>query len=216
MLNIESYTERGGDHSLNEDFFLRHRVRGEGERYLCFLADGQGGRPDGAIAAKTACEAGLEAALNRSWNDLKLGSTWDDIFETADQTVRKTCDGCTTLVGVAIDRFSITGASIGDSKVYFHDGESTFFELTNRQRKNPPVGGGCRSATPFCVPDFNGTILVATDGVWKYSGFEVLRDAACCGEIATISQSLREAVTSGSNRKLPDDFTVLVATNREP
>jgi hypothetical protein len=182
---------------------------------LCFVADGQGGRADGAAAARAACDGALEAARNRKWEDFASGATWDEVFAAADQAVQRSCDGFTTLIGFAIDPDSMTGASVGDSKVFVHDSTGAFKELTERQQKNPPVGGGCHRAYTFCLPKLSGTVLAVTDGVWKYSGYEALRDVASTGNVEQISEILRETVVSRQGTDLPDDFTVLAATNSE-
>lgn len=214
MLRFAQYTERGGGHAENEDYLLRDQHPSGRGRYLCFVADGQGGRADGALASKTACEAALTAARDYLWEDLARQSSWDDILTAADRKVAGECDGFTTLIGFAIDEGSVTGGAVGDSKAYFHDGSNVFVELTERQLKNPPIGGGCNSAYAFHLPEFRGSVLVVTDGVWKYAGYESLKSAGAA-PIEKIADDLRLATVSRQGASLPDDFTLLAATNSD-
>ena len=215
MLRFTQQTERGGGHASNEDYLLRERHPSGQGRFLCFVADGQGGRADAALASRTACEAAMAAARGCSWEDLARESTWDEIFAEADRNVQEKCDGFTTLIGIAIDERSITGGAVGDSKAYFYDGADLFIELTERQHKNPPIGGGCNSAHVFHLPEFQGVILVVSDGVWKYAGFDAIR-AAAAGSIEEVVNELRTVTLSRQGGSFPDDFTVLAATNSEP
>lgn len=214
MLKFVTHTECGGGHADNEDYLLREQHGSGGHRFLCFVADGQGGRADGALAAKIACEAAMKVSRNLPWDELTRQTTWDEIFSSADRKVQASCNGFTTLTGFAIDENMVTGGSVGDSKAYFHDESNVFVELTERQQKNPPIGGHCNSAYVFHLPKFKGTLLVVTDGVWKYAGYDTLRDAAS-GSIKQVIDSLREATISRQGKSLPDDFTILAVTNIE-
>lgn len=215
MLRFIQQTERGGGHANNEDYLLRGRHTSGRDRFLCFIADGQGGRADAALASRIACEAAMAAAQGHSWEDLFTASVWDEIFAEADRNVEEKCEGFTTLIGIAIDEGSITGGSVGDSKAYSFDGSDQFVELTARQHKNPPIGGGCGSAHVFHLPKFAGVILLVTDGVWKYAGFDALR-ACVAGPVEQIVDGLRAATLSRQGGSFPDDFTVLAATNSAP
>ncbi len=212
MLQLNSYTERGGDHSENEDFVLYDFHSGvRMNRRICFLADGQGGRADGAEAARIACESALSVCKNQNWDHLFVASTWDAVFTEADRAVRNSCEGFTTLIGFAVGENTISGASVGDSKVFYHGATDRFIELTERQEKNPPIGDGCNRAAFFSLPEYQGTVLAVSDGVWKYSGFDALREAASAKEMEQIPQILRASLVSRQGTTLPDDFTILTA-----
>lgn len=202
----------GDFHATNEDYLLRHSHQSGEGRYLCFLADGQGGRPDGDKASRAACEGAREAALTMSWDELGIPSTWDDIFLAADRRVRETCAGFTTLIGLAIDGESIRGASVGDSAVYYLDSPSgEFTELTGRQVKNPPIGSGCPVTTPFYLTAFEGSLLVVTDGVWKYTDWDTLKIAAR-EDPEKIADHLLRVVQERNANRLPDDFSVIACS----
>ena len=55
----------------------------------------------------------------------------------------------------------------------------TIQELTSSQRKNPPVGSGGAIFVPFaCRLIRPWQVLAMSDGVWKYAGWEAIRDVA--------------------------------------
>ena len=149
-LQFDSFSGKGAYHSENEDYLLRNGYAKGGLRYLCFLADGQGGRPDGGVASRVACESAMACSQTYPWEEFSMASTWDDIFAAADAAVSEKCEGATTLIGIALDDNATSGASCGDSKVYLLDQASQqLLELTDRQQKNPPIGDRCNQAGMF-------------------------------------------------------------------
>lgn len=83
-------------------------------------------------------------------------------------------------------------------------------ELSQRQQKNPPIGGGCHSTT-FLYTEAFECLLAVTDGVWKYAGHEALVQAMF-GPVDEAAMVLRAAVIARNGPELPDDFTVLAAS----
>lgn len=82
-------------------------------------------------------------------------------------------------------------------------------ELTRGQRKNPPVGSGESPAVFFeasLAP--SSRLLVMTDGVWKYVGwerlFEIVRKT--CG--AVLLEELQHAARLPRTGLFQDDFTI--------
>ena len=81
---VTSFSEAGG-HPANEDAFRLESHPLDADCWLCFLADGQGGRAGGAPAAQRACEAALEFALEfpprklidaRLWPNICIWQMW--------------------------------------------------------------------------------------------------------------------------------------------
>src|SRR4051812_38386143 len=60
-MNLFLHTEAGG-HPLNEDHVLARAHPADAGLMVCLLADGMGGRPHGAAAARAACEAAWRVA----------------------------------------------------------------------------------------------------------------------------------------------------------
>ncbi len=85
MVNVTTFTEPGG--LLNEDAFLVQQHPSDPARWLCFLADGQGGRSGGGEAARLACRAGLDGAVGLAPERLTDGRTWASLLRQADLAV---------------------------------------------------------------------------------------------------------------------------------
>jgi PPM family protein phosphatase len=209
MLSVESFSESGG-HPANEDAFRVQPHPLDDQCWLCFVADGQGGRAGGAAAAQRACEAALETALEFPPMKLIDSRLWPNILHLADVAVKADADaGFTTLVGLCVYRKQIVGASSGDSAVLLWDcGICT--ELTAAQQKNPPIGSGAAVPVPFVAalnPPWRA--LVISDGVWKYAGWDRLiegqADRSRCSphraidhrRVATARQASRQRAVSG-------------------
>lgn len=207
-MTVFHHSEPGGK-EVNEDSFLTCLHPMEQPHWICCIADGQGGRPNGAEASITACEATVRLlSAENSLSD--LGSLCVmTIAEEVDRLVSAT-GGFTTLVVVVACPGGLTGVSSGDSKVYFRDENKAVVELTERQQKNPPVGSGDARFEPFAVRCSKGSrVLMMTDGVWKYAGYGNILAAFELASFKSATAGLQFAVASRSPGGLPDDFTLV-------
>jgi hypothetical protein len=213
VMIVKTHTEAGGK-EVNEDFVVAKRHPSGGERYVCALADGQGGRSNGALAARTACQTVWARAMEHPFDILLQPSTFSTLMYAADNAVCST-QGYTTLVALAFDGDSVMGASCGDSKAYFarkQDGSAAveITEWTARQQKNPPVGSGDAIFTTFSYTDIeDGRILILSDGVWKYCGFEAIKSAFEMPSFTDAASFLRAATLKRVGSGPPDDFSVI-------
>ncbi len=207
-MTIRTHSEPGGK-VHNEDYVLSRRHPADSSVFICVLADGQGGRSNGAEAAKTACESVWNEASGLPPRSLFEGETWLRIMDTADRAAALT-GGFTTLVAVAINRDSASGASSGDSKAFFKPGgEHELSEWTAHQRKNPPIGSESADAVPFVFQTIaGGRLLMSSDGLWKYCGYEALR-AAFDLPIDSMTDHFRTAILGRSGSSLPDDLSLI-------
>ena len=178
MVTVTTFTEAGG-HEVNEDAFMAFPHPADPDCWLCFLADGQGGRAGGAEAANLACRAAADAAVRSSPANLGRPTSWDAVLAEADRAVEaEPLAGFSTFVGFSIRGGYMTGASCGDSAVLAVIG-GTAVEVTSNQRKNPPVGSGAAAFTPFAARlTAPWVVLAMTDGVWKYAGWDRVARAA--------------------------------------
>jgi PPM family protein phosphatase len=209
MIAVHSCSEAGG--RQNEDAFAVQAHPLAPDCWLCFVADGQGGRAGGGPAAQLACQTALAAAFACRPEALTDPSTWLGIVRQAELAVAgDPVAGFTTLVGLCIYQGRVAGASNGDSAALLVSrGQAN--ELTVGQQKNPPVGSGAAIAVPFAaVVEEPWRVLAMSDGVWKYVGWdrviEVARRATGSAVIADLQQLAR---LPGSGR-FQDDFTVVV------
>jgi PPM family protein phosphatase len=195
----------------NQDAFLIATHPRDSNLWLAVIADGQGGRAGGAEAAKRGCEAVIERASASPVDQLQNPLVWAELIRMADRAIHSdTESGYTTLVALGLRFGQVVGASQGDSAVFAqHDG--SFIELTQNQRKNPPIGSGevrPRSfQTGFTEP---WLLMLMTDGVWKYVGHERLAELTAKQRatdlLLTEIQELARLKTSG---RFQDDFTIL-------
>jgi serine/threonine protein phosphatase PrpC len=182
---------------------------GDAAAFLCVLADGQGGQRGGAAAAQTAVTALLEAASVISPKALLRPAVWEKLGAAADKAVLKDAEaGFCTLVALCVTPTAVCGVSCGDSAaVLYHPDERV---LTEQQYKNPPVGsGGARWVSFEAKLTVGAKLLLTSDGVWKYAGWEKMAEhAAVLGGNELIAVLRAEVLER--NRALPDDFSMIV------
>lgn len=210
MIGVQSCSEVGG-HRLNEDVFCVGAHPLDPDCWLCLVADGQGGQAGGGPAAQLACQTALAAALGCRPEGLIDPSIWPGILRQADAAVAAdSVAGFTTLVGLCVYRGRVVGTSSGDSAALLVN-EGKAKELTVGQHKNPPVGCGAAVAVPFAAAVKEPwRVLVMSDGVWKYVGWDRVVEVACRAHgPAVITELQRLARLPGSGR-FQDDFTVVM------
>ena len=210
MVRVETFTEAGADHRSNEDGFAVRPHPLDPDVWVCAVADGQGGRSGGERAARLACGIVLDTACAAPLAALADPKFWTDLLRSVDAAVEQdTAAGFTTLVALAMVRDSVVGVSQGDSAALLvTNGEAK--KLTSGQHKEPPVGSAAASPVFFSAkvtPPW--TLVLMTDGVWKYVGWgrvvEAARDAGS-DLLASLQRVARLSVTG----RFPDDFTAVV------
>jgi PPM family protein phosphatase len=209
------HSEPGHDHT-NEDAVEVRLLPTPDQILVCALADGQGGQRGGGAAAQIAVRKSLQAAMTYAPTALLNERTWREIVNTADEAISDAPDaGYTTLIGLGIQKERLFGASCGDSAAaLISDGQTHF--LTEHQFKNPPVGSGASQPVAFSAPlGRDWKVLVMSDGVWKYVGWEKIAEFARQLEGEALIAALREAVASGWGGKLPDDFSLVLVQPTE-
>jgi serine/threonine protein phosphatase PrpC len=205
-------SEAGHAHGNEDALEVREHPAAAGT-WLCALADGQGGRAGGATASHLAVTSALNAAFEYSPAQLLKQNLWTDIIRAADEKVCNCNDaGYTTLICLGVAGAEIRGASCGDSAAVLYDGQNIVW-LTDRQRKNPPVGS--RGAVPvaFAARLYPGwKLLVMSDGVWKYAGIDEVEQALMQYHNLEIINRLKYQVLSAHHERLPDDFSAVLLT----
>lgn len=210
MIGVQSYSEVGG-HCLNEDAFCVQAHPVNADCWLCFVADGQGGRAGGGLAAQLACQSALANALGRRPAELIEPSTWRDILRQADATVADDpTAGFTTFIGLCIYHNVLVGASSGDSAALLvNSGKAN--ELTTRQQKNPPVGSGTAVVISFATAIKEPwRVLVMSDGVWKYVGWDRVVEVAGRASGPAVITELQQLARLPNSGRFQDDFTVVM------
>lgn len=128
------------------------------------VADGAGGTGGGAEAAESAVDAVRKAVVT-----LARGPRFAvPLLRDVDQNLAAQGIGETTAVIAIVTASGIVGASVGDSGAWLvrsHD----HVDLTSGQVRKPLVGSGAARPVRFQYGDLDGTLLVASDGLFKYA-----------------------------------------------
>ena len=210
MVQLFTFTKVGG-HRVNEDSFAARVHSSNPECWIACLADGQGGRAGGARASQLACEIVVASASARRHAALSDSQDWQAILAEADRGVATDREaGFTTLIGLCIQNNWLVGASCGDSAVVVVSQGSVEIP-TSRQFKNPPVGSGEADFIPFEMKlKAPWRVLVVSDGVWKYCGWDAMSAAALNTGGDVLLSHLQSIARLPGSGAFPDDFTVVL------
>ena len=218
MIRFCSHTEAGG-HAVNEDAFDVRPHPADPSCWICALADGQGGRFGGALAAQLACRTCVEAAGAAEPAALAVRpDAWQTILQGADAAVAADPKaGFAALVAFSIHKDVISGATHGDTAAVAVDPGRPGVVLTERQHKDPPIGSGAARPVGFLARlAAPWTVLALSDGVWKYAGWNRVARAASMLSGKNLLDSLRLDAALPGSRKLQDDFTLVVLRGDGP
>ena len=118
--------------------------------------------------------------------------------------------GETTCALAIVTPEEIFGASVGDSSIWLIPETGAHAELTRAQQRKPFIGFGSVWPVPYRHPMQRGSLLLATDGLFKYTS--AARIIATCRECPpeVAAQRLIELVRYPSGA-LPDDVTIIVS-----
>jgi serine/threonine protein phosphatase PrpC len=171
------------------------------------VADGVGGRTGGGRAAQMAVERISEAATAvRKPLDPE---TWRELLFDVDQALNTdTKAGETTAVIVVATGEGVAGASVGDSEAWLvtAGGHSV---LTSRQRRKPYLGYGAAIPVGFRPVPLEGTLLVATDGLFKYMDAERIAAAVRGEDLPAAAEAVAE-IPRNREGSFYDDVAVVL------
>jgi PPM family protein phosphatase len=201
-MNFVTASHSNSSNVQNQDRVL---IRGLPQSVVIALADGVGGRAYGAEAAERAvkliCEIGA-----RYEGDLHKPKFWTTTFKKLDDLLfQHEKVGETTLVALAVTPRGICGASVGDSVAWLVNSRETRV-LTSGQYKGF-LGSSISTPVAFQEKKFDGTLMLASDGVSKYSDHEQLEQLAQLPDLHDAAQQIVESVRLPSGA-FWDDTTV--------
>jgi serine/threonine protein phosphatase PrpC len=173
---------------------------------VAVVADGAGGRSGGAQAADMVIKMVREhTSAGGNLDSTALCNLLRNIDSALDADVDA---GETTVVIVAVSPFGISGASVGDSAAWLIRGvECT--DLTRHQQRKPFLGTGVASPAPFEEAPDSGALLLASDGLIKYTSAERICGAASLPDMELAALELLSLVRYPSG-SLPDDVSVVL------
>jgi PPM family protein phosphatase len=172
------------------------------DRLIFVVADGAGGRSGGAEAADMVVSLARESA-----HSLTSAKDCEKLLRSIDQAISANqTAGETTAVIVVLRPDQIFGASIGDSGAWILRDEK-IDELTKSQMRKPFAGTGASIPVGFSREGFSGTLLVATDGLLKYTSREVIASVIKKSSMHESLGALIKLVRYHSGN-LPDDIAI--------
>jgi PPM family protein phosphatase len=176
--------------------------------YLVAVADGAGGTGGGAAAAER-----LMAILT----SLTQGAASTDWFAALctfdDELSASPSGGQTTGVVAYVDSDRILGASVGDSSAWLISPTGEPTDLTARQRGRPLLGSGEALPVQFEANRRGERLLLASDGLFKYTTTERICALATRGSVAEATNALADCVRLPSGA-LQDDVAVVIVSGR--
>ena len=171
------------------------------DRTVVVLADGAGGTGGGAAAADRVCTAAVEARQGGICD-------WAPWLSLLDSEMAARSAGLAAAVVLEIlGDGRVSGASIGDCEVWVFGAHP--FCLTYRQARKPLLGDGSASPVAFAYSFGGGTLVAATDGLWKYAGRNEFAEAARRRPLEEAAGALVDAARLPSGA-LPDDVAVAI------
>ncbi len=178
------------------------------------VADGVGGRAGGAAAAEAVMQLALVAAAkSQSGSAPPSASAWCALLESFDRTAASDdMVGETTAVVATLSAGQIQGASVGDSAAWLV-GKNQIRDVTAGQSRKPFLGAGQAIVTPFAAPLGADTLLIATDGLFKYADRQTIASLARNTDLDAAAKSLIDAVRLRSGG-LQDDVAVVLCRSR--
>lgn len=136
---------------------------------ILVVADGAGGRSGGAGAAQRVIEM-VHGNVTRLITMDPLACS--GLLEEIDREIEgNAVAGETTGVIVVVAGGLIVGASVGDSEAWLISAEG-YERLTENQIRKPFLGSGRANVVSFKAEFREGTLLLGTDGLFKYTGAE--------------------------------------------
>jgi serine/threonine protein phosphatase PrpC len=106
------------------------------------------------------------------------------------------------------DDGTIQGASVGDCEAWvFGDGQA--MNLTEGQVRKPLLGDGDAIPEGFTAHLSSGTIVAASDGLWKYMGHARIAGAALLRPLESAVAAMIDGVRL-RNGALQDDIAIVV------
>jgi len=171
------------------------------------VADGVGGRPGGGRAAQMAVERISEAATAVS-KPLDP-EVWRELLFDVDQALNDDAEaGETTAVIVAATGAGVAGASVGDFEAWLVTA-SGHSALTSRQQRKPYLGYGAAIPVGFRSVRLEGTLLVATDGLFKCADAERIAAATRGDDLASAAEAVAE-IPRNREGSYYDDLAVVL------
>ena len=176
-----TYVTKTASYRKNSDDRVRVLKLDDGAIVL-IVADGAGGIGGAAQAADTAVRE-VEAKLAVHTIDVWSPDAWCDLLVAIDREIEldPKSGESTLVVAVVSESGRICGASVGDSGAMLFADDGSVDDLTEHQHRKRRLGSGRALPVGFMREQWNGSLLIATDGVWNYTSTALIRDVVVLG-----------------------------------
>lgn len=180
----------------------------DGATLVLVVADGAGGRAGGAWAADVAVQQVRAWATDRHRvGEINERALCRLLLDVDRALVDDPSAGETTAVVAAVSPLGVVGASVGDSGAW-QITPTGWDDLTEQQRK-PMLGTGEAFPVAFKTGPLRGTLLVASDGLWKYADAPAVCQTARHSPLGDAAARLLDLVRLCSGG-LHDDVSVVL------
>lgn len=175
-------------------------------KLILILADGAGGLSGGAKAAEFVVESIKKRINFQTISSEQLCS----FLSTLDREMFASGTfGETTCVIVILSEGGAIGACVGDSGALIFS-KAGVGNLTIGQMRKPLLGSGQALLSGFNLKRLDGTLLIASDGLLKYTSHEKIAATIAASSFDDAPGKLIDLVRYQSGA-LPDDVSVLLA-----
>jgi serine/threonine protein phosphatase PrpC len=199
---MSSILQTAAGNPENQD---RGLVLHDGPRIILCVADGAGGLSGGAEAASLAVKLIHQDAIGLSNSDACL-----EALRKMDEAIAKDpVAGETTCALAIVTPDEIFGASVGDSGVWWIPENGNHLNLARAQQRKPFIGSGSAWPVAFRHQNQHGSLLLATDGLLKYTSAEQIIGICRAQPVEVAAKQLIELVRYPSGG-LPDDVTLII------
>jgi serine/threonine protein phosphatase PrpC len=168
-----------------------------------------GGRSGAAAAAEEWIAAVRKHSTDEGgWSSANF---WIDVMTDTDRVIRDDPRGGeTTAIVAVVTRGGIVGASVGDSGAWLIRVDA-YDDLTRAQIRKPGLGTGLAMPMPLQHKGkFDGTLLLATDGLLKYTTPQAIcRHVASKADLDGLPKALIDLVRMPSGG-LQDDVAIAI------
>jgi serine/threonine protein phosphatase PrpC len=159
-----------------------------GANVMIVLADGAGGTARGADAAQRVVE---RLTLDIGALDAELAAL----------------GGQSTVVAIELDSSMLRGVSVGDSEAWIVHADA-IEDLTAHQHRKPLLGAGA-TGVPFATTFAEGTLVVGSDGLFRYVKRDAIVAACRAGSLEEVADALVAAARLPGGG-LQDDLSLVL------
>jgi len=199
---MNAFLQTAAGNPENQD---RGLILEDGSRTILCVADGAGGGSGGAEAAIMAVNLIRQNAIL-----LNNGNACSEVLRKIDEAIAKDpIAGETTCTLVVVAPGEIFGASVGDSGSWMIPERGNHLDLTHAQQRKPFIGSGCAWPVSFHHSALTGLLLLATDGLLKYTSAERITGTCRENAVDLLGGQLIKLVRYPSGA-LPDDVTLII------